>query len=55
MTACAGSGAMLTRSKHFATDPEGEIKSTATFHLFIRTGKHRRNVRYLQIGYVAQK
>ncbi len=31
---CAGSGAMLTRSKLFATDPEGEIKSTATFHLY---------------------
>ena len=31
---CAGSGAMLTQSKHFATDPEGEIKSTATFHLY---------------------
>lgn len=31
---CVGSGAMLTQSKHFATDPEGEIKSTATFHLY---------------------
>lgn len=31
---CAGSGAMLTQSKHFATDPEGEIKSKATFHLY---------------------
>lgn len=31
---CGGSGAMLTQSKHFATDPEGEIKSTATFHLY---------------------
>ncbi len=31
---CAGSGAMLTQSKLFATDPEGEIKSTATFHLY---------------------
>jgi len=31
---CAGSGAMLTQSKLFAIDPEGEIKSTATFHLY---------------------
>jgi type I restriction enzyme M protein len=31
---CAGSGAMLTQSKLFATDPEREIKSTATFHLY---------------------
>ena len=31
---CAGSGAMLTQSKLFATDPEGEIKSNATFHLY---------------------
>lgn len=31
---CAGSGAMLTQSKLFATDPDGEIKSTATFHLY---------------------
>lgn len=31
---CAGSGAMLTQSKLFATDPEGEIKSKATFHLY---------------------
>jgi type I restriction enzyme M protein len=31
---CVGSGAMLTQSKLFATDPEGEIKSTATFHLY---------------------
>lgn len=31
---CAGSGAMLTQSKQFATDPEGEIKSKATFHLY---------------------
>ncbi|MCZ2338692.1 MAG: type I restriction-modification system subunit M [Chitinophagales bacterium] len=31
---CAGSGAMLTQSKLFATDPEGEIKSTATFSLY---------------------
>ena len=31
---CAGSGAMLTQSKAFATNPEGEIKSSATFHLY---------------------
>jgi type I restriction enzyme M protein len=31
---CAGSGAMLTQSKSFATDPEGEIKSKAIFHLY---------------------
>ncbi|MBC7408078.1 MAG: SAM-dependent DNA methyltransferase [Arcicella sp.] len=31
---CAGSGAMLTQSKQFAADPEGEIKSKATFHLY---------------------
>jgi len=31
---CAGSGAMLTQSKIFATNPEGEIKSKATFHLY---------------------
>jgi type I restriction enzyme M protein len=31
---CAGSGAMLTQSKKFATDPEGEVKSNATFHLY---------------------
>ena len=31
---CAGSGAMLTQSKLFATNPEGEIKSQATFHLY---------------------
>lgn len=31
---CAGSGAMLTQSKLFATNPEGEIKSKAVFHLF---------------------
>jgi type I restriction enzyme M protein len=31
---CAGSGAMLTQSKLFATDSEGEIKSKATFHLY---------------------
>ncbi len=31
---CAGSGAMLTQSKLFATNPEGEIKSTATYHLY---------------------
>jgi type I restriction enzyme M protein len=31
---CAGSGAMLTQSKLFATNVEGEIKSQATFHLY---------------------
>lgn len=31
---CAGSGAMLTQSKKFATDPEGEVKSKASFHLY---------------------
>jgi type I restriction enzyme M protein len=31
---CAGSGAMLTQSKLFASNPEGEIKSKATFHLY---------------------
>lgn len=31
---CAGSGAMLTQSKQFATNPEGEIQSKATFHLY---------------------
>ncbi len=31
---CAGSGAMLTQSKKFATNQEGEIKSKATFHLY---------------------
>lgn len=31
---CAGSGAMLTQSKSFATKPEGEIQSSATFHLY---------------------
>jgi type I restriction enzyme M protein len=31
---CAGSGAMLTQSKKFATNPEGEVKSQATFHLY---------------------
>lgn len=31
---CAGSGAMLTQSKNFATNPKGEIKSKATFHLY---------------------
>lgn len=31
---CAGSGAMLTQSKKFATNPEGEIKSKAVFHLY---------------------
>lgn len=31
---CAGSGAMLTQSKKYATNPDGEIKSEATFHLY---------------------
>jgi type I restriction enzyme M protein len=31
---CAGSGAMLTQSKKFATNTEGEIKSKASFHLY---------------------
>ncbi|EKT4520645.1 SAM-dependent DNA methyltransferase [Flavobacterium psychrophilum] len=31
---CVGSGAMLTQSKLFATNPEGEIKSKASFHLY---------------------
>jgi len=31
---CAGSGAMLTQSKKYATDPEGEIQSKASFHLY---------------------
>lgn len=31
---CAGSGAMLTQSKKFATNPDGKIKSKATFHLY---------------------
>lgn len=31
---CAGSGAMLTQSKLFTTNPDGEIKSNATFHLY---------------------
>lgn len=31
---CAGSGAMLTQSKKFACDPDGEVKSEATFHLY---------------------
>lgn len=31
---CVGSGAMLTQSKIFAINPEGEIKSKATFHLY---------------------
>lgn len=31
---CAGSGAMLTQSKKFATNPDGEVKSQATFHLY---------------------
>lgn len=31
---CAGSGAMLTQSKLFATNPDGEIRSKAMFHLY---------------------
>ena len=31
---CVGSGAMLTESKKFITDPEGEIKSRAQVHLY---------------------
>ena len=31
---CAGSGAMLTQSKHFATDPDGEVRSKGNFHLY---------------------
>ena len=31
---CVGSGAMLTQSKKYATNPDGEIKSKATFHLY---------------------
>jgi len=31
---CAGSGAMLTQSKKFASNPDGEVKSKATFHLY---------------------
>ena len=31
---CVGSGAMLTQSKKFATNPDGEIKSKASFHLY---------------------
>jgi type I restriction enzyme M protein len=31
---CAGSGAMLTESKKYITDEEGEIKSKATIHLY---------------------
>ena len=31
---CVGSGAMLTQSKLFATDPDGDIKSKAMFHLY---------------------
>ncbi|MCG8330158.1 MAG: type I restriction-modification system subunit M [Chitinophagales bacterium] len=31
---CAGSGAMLTMSKKYATDPDGEIQSKAAFHLY---------------------
>ena len=31
---CVGSGAMLTQSKKYATNSDGEIKSEATFHLY---------------------
>ena len=31
---CAGSGAMLTESKKYITDPEGEIRSNAQIHLY---------------------
>ncbi|MGB1207034.1 MAG: N-6 DNA methylase [Chitinophagales bacterium] len=31
---CAGSGAMLTQSKKYATNSDGEIKSKAKFHLY---------------------
>jgi type I restriction enzyme M protein len=31
---CAGSGAMLTESKKYITEEEGEIKSKATIHLY---------------------
>lgn len=31
---CVGSGAMLTQSKRFATNPDGEVRSKATFHLY---------------------
>jgi len=31
---CVGSGAMLTQSKLFATNPDGEIRSKASFHLY---------------------
>lgn len=31
---CVGSGAMLTQSKKYATNPDGEIKSKAAFHLY---------------------
>lgn len=31
---CAGSGAMLTQSKKYATNPDGVVKSKATFHLY---------------------
>ncbi len=31
---CVGSGAMLTQSKKYATNSDGEIKSKATFHLY---------------------
>ena len=31
---CAGSGAMLTESKKYITDPDGEIRSNAQIHLY---------------------
>ena len=31
---CAGSGAMLTESKKYITDPDGEIKSKASVFLY---------------------
>lgn len=31
---CAGSGAMLTESKKYVTDPDGDIASNAQFHLY---------------------
>jgi type I restriction enzyme M protein len=31
---CAGSGAMLTQSKKYAADPDGEVKSQAVFYLY---------------------
>lgn len=31
---CAGSGAMLTESKKYITDEEGDVKSKATIHLY---------------------